>query len=135
MIGYVTVGTNDFEKSVAFYDRLFDMLDTPRFMEEENFVVWGKQDDSTGFSVTRPFNQQPATSGNGTMIAFAAPSRALVDQVHAEALKLGGADEGAVGTRDEMPGFYVGYFRDLDGNKLSVFHISKEDMGKALDSE
>ena len=30
-----------------------------------------------------------------------------------------GADEGAPGVRGG--GFYVGYFRDLDGNKLNAF--------------
>jgi len=34
-------------------------------------------------------------------------------------MELGGADEGPPGLR--MDGFYAGYFRDLDGNKLNVF--------------
>ncbi len=33
----------------------------------------------------------------------------------------GAADEGPAGPRGE--GFYAGYFRDLDGNKLSVFFM------------
>jgi predicted lactoylglutathione lyase len=42
-----------------------------------------------------------------------------VDAIHAKALALGGTDEGAPGPRGE--GFYAGYFRDLDGNKLNAF--------------
>ena len=41
--------------------------------------------------------------------------------MHARALELGGTDEGAPGER--WPGFYAGYFRDLDGNKLNVCWI------------
>jgi hypothetical protein len=36
------------------------------------------------------------------------------------ALNLGGTDEGAPGPRGG-DGFYAGYFRDLDGNKLNAF--------------
>jgi hypothetical protein len=37
-------------------------------------------------------------------------------------MDLGGKDEGPVGLRSDN--FYAGYFRDLDGNKLSVFTMS-----------
>ena len=58
------------------------------------------------------------------MIALLADSRAQVQQLHAKALALGGADEGAPGLRgDDSNGFYGAYFRDLDGNKLCVFRI------------
>ena len=40
--------------------------------------------------------------------------------MHAKALALGGQDEGAPGPRGDT-GFYGGYFRDLDGNKLNCF--------------
>ena len=58
--------------------------------------------------------------GNGTMAAIAVDSRAKVDAMHKKALELGGTDEGAVGERGTS-GFYAGYFRDLDGNKLNIF--------------
>jgi predicted lactoylglutathione lyase len=67
----------------------------------------------------KPFDGQPATPGNGTMIGLAAASREQVGAVHAKALALGAKDEGAVGPRGDT--FYGGYFRDLDGNKLVVF--------------
>jgi predicted lactoylglutathione lyase len=55
------------------------------------------------------------------MVAISAGSRELVDKLHAKALKLGGTDEGAPGQR--MDGFYGGYFRDLDGNKICFCHF------------
>jgi predicted lactoylglutathione lyase len=69
--------------------------------------------------LTIPFDGQPATVGNGVMVALEAKDRAQVDRIHALALSLGGTDEGAPGER--FPGFYAGYFRDLDGNKLNVY--------------
>jgi predicted lactoylglutathione lyase len=36
-----------------------------------------------------------------------------------KAIELGAQDEGAAGPRGT--GFYAGYFRDPDGNKLNVF--------------
>jgi predicted lactoylglutathione lyase len=53
------------------------------------------------------------------MVALTVDSPEKVDEVHAKAMELGGQDECAPGRRSE--GFYAGYFRDLDGNKLNVF--------------
>jgi predicted lactoylglutathione lyase len=70
-------------------------------------------------SVTKPHNGEPATVGNGVMVALAMNSPEKVDAIHAKALELGATDEGAPGPRGEQ--FYAGYFRDLDGNKLNAF--------------
>lgn len=122
MIGYVTLGTNDLPRAAAFYDALMAELGAGRFMEHEGtFIAWATGPDAPGLSLTRPFDGQPATVGNGVMVALQVDSPEVVDRVHAKALSLGGKDEGAAGPRAEMPGFYAGYFRDLDGNKLNVF--------------
>ena len=119
MIGYVTVGTNNLPRAVAFYDALLGAIGAQRFMTTERFVAWAVGPDKPGFSVARPWDGQPATVGNGVMMAFAVPKPEQVDALHAQALALGASDEGAPGPR--LPGFYVGYFRDLDGNKLNFF--------------
>jgi predicted lactoylglutathione lyase len=69
------------------------------------------------FIVTRPFNQQQATVGNGSMVAFDVETPDLVDALHSKALALGGTSEGDPGPRGEH--LYVGYCRDLDGNKFN----------------
>ena len=120
MIGYVTLGTNELAKAVAFYDELLAVIGASRFMAAEDvFVAWAVNPDQPGLSVTRPWDGNPATAGNGTMVALAVDSKERVDQVYAKAMELGGSDEGPPGTR--MEGFYAAYFRDLDGNKLNVF--------------
>ena len=72
-------------------------------------------------AIIKPYDGKPATVGNGVMVALAAASKQQVDAVHAKALALGGKDEGAPGPRGD--GFYAGYFRDLDGNKLNAFYL------------
>ncbi|MCP4897254.1 MAG: VOC family protein [bacterium] len=122
MIGYVTLGTNNIERAVKFYDELMSELGAGRFMETEQFVAWAVSPDKPGISVTKPFDGKAATVGNGVMIALAVDSPQKVDAVHKKAMELGGQDEGAPGPRGDS-GFYAGYFRDLDGNKLSAFHM------------
>lgn len=123
MIGYITLGTNDLEKSVAYYDILMDMLGAGRFMQDENFVAWAKSHDRIGFSVTKPFDGEAATVGNGVMIALQAANPEQVKEVYQKAIELGGSDEGKPGPRSDN--FYAGYFRDLDGNKLNVFCMTE----------
>lgn len=123
MIEYITLGTNDLEKSVAYYDILMDMLGAGRFMQDENFVAWAKSHDRVGFSVTKPFDGEAATVGNGVMIALQAANPEQVKEVYQKAIELGGSDEGKPGPRSDN--FYAGYFRDLDGNKLNVFCMTE----------
>ena len=120
MIGYVTLGTNDLAKAVAFYDSLLAEMGAGRFMEEETFVAWAAAPGTPGLSVTIPYDGKPATVGNGTMVALVVDSTELVDRIYNKAIALGATCEGPPGLR--MEGFYAGYFRDLDGNKLDVFH-------------
>jgi catechol 2,3-dioxygenase-like lactoylglutathione lyase family enzyme len=119
MIGYVTLGTNDLPRAVAFYDALLAEVGAKRFMETDRAIAWAVSPTAPGIGVCRPFDGQPATAGNGTMVALVVDSEAKVDRVHARALALGGRDEGAPGLRGG--GFYAAYFRDLDGNKLNCF--------------
>jgi len=119
MIGYVTLGTNDLARAAGFYDAIAWELGIGRFMEMDNFVAWGAPEGGASVGVIKPYDGQPATVGNGVMVALAAKDRAQVDRLHALALSLGGKDEGAPGLRGDN--FYAAYFRDLDGNKLNVF--------------
>ena len=121
MIGYVTLGTNDKARATAFYDALLGELGAKRLMETDEFVGWGTGMDQPMLMVFKPFDKQPATVGNGVMVALQAENAAQVDALHAKARELGGTSEGDPGPRGD--GFYGGYFRDLDGNKLNFFCI------------
>jgi catechol 2,3-dioxygenase-like lactoylglutathione lyase family enzyme len=119
MIGYVTVGTNDFERAAGFYDSLLADLGAKRVMELDSFIMWGAAPDTPWLALAKPSDGNAATVGNGVMIALNAENKEAVDALHRRALELGGTDEGAPGPRGD--GFYAAYFRDLDGNKLNAF--------------
>jgi catechol 2,3-dioxygenase-like lactoylglutathione lyase family enzyme len=123
MIGYVTLGTNDIARAAAFYDALLAEIGAGRYMESDRFIAWAVAPDKPSLGVIKPYDGKPATVGNGVMIALVVDSNAKVDAVHRKAMELGGKDEGAPGPRG-MAGFYAGYFRDLDGNKLNCFCYS-----------
>ena len=123
MIGYVTLGTNHFDEAAKFYDDLFALVGAVRIMESDRFIAWGTGMTSPAVSIAKPYDGKPATAGNGVMVALAMDSPQKVDAVYARALELGGTDEGAPGPRSEQ--FYAGYFRDLDGNKLNAFCMTR----------
>ena len=124
MIGYVTLGANQIETSAKFYDELLALIGAKRFMESDTFIAWAVDPARPALGITKPFNGQTATVGNGVMVALAVKAPEKVDEMHAKALALGGKDEGAPGPRGSS-GFYAGYFRDLEGNKLNVFCMTK----------
>ena len=119
MIGYVTVGTNDLARGAKFYDAIAAELGTGRMMEFDTFIAWGTPGGGCGIGLTKPFDGNPATVGNGVMAAFEARDEAQVQKLYEIALANGGTDEGAPGPRGD--GFYAAYFRDPDGNKLNAF--------------
>ena len=120
MFLYITLGTNDLNRARAFYDAVMPILGLIRRAEDANEVGYGPPEGRIRFWVTRPYDQKPATVGNGTMPAFEAASRAAVDAFHMQALANGGTDEGTPGLRPFGPYFYACYVRDPDGNKLSA---------------
>ena len=119
MIGYVTLGTNKYDEAARFYDELLASIGASRVMESDTFIAWSTDPRAPALSILRPHDGNDATVGNGVMVAIGLDSREKVDVLHAKALQLGGADEGAPGIR--FGNFYAGYFRDLDGNKLNGF--------------
>ncbi len=120
MIGYVTVGTNDLGVAARFYDAIAAEMGVGRMMEFDNFIAWGTPGGAAGIAATKPFDGNAASVGNGVMVAFEAKDQAQVDRLYTIALAHGGTDEGPPGPRGDS-GFYAGYFRDPDGNKLNAF--------------
>lgn len=120
MIGYVTVGTNNFEAALKFYDALFSSVGVKRLWKHEQMAAWGRSRAEPALCIASPFDGEPASVGNGAMIALRMTDRKAVDTLHAKSLQLGGSDEGLPGPRGDH-GFYGGYCRDLDGNKLNAY--------------
>ena len=119
MIGYVTLGTNDLPRAAAFYDALLAEIGAKRLWDFGRGIAWGVAMDKPSLGLMTPYDGQPATVGNGVMVALVVDSHEKVDRVYRKAIELGARDEGPAGPRGK--GFYAGYFRDPDGNKLNVF--------------
>jgi len=118
MIGYITLGTDNLNQDANFYDSLLELLDAKRVMQADDFIAWGTHEQQPMFSIHLPADGQPASVGNGVMIALKAKNTEQVKSLYDKALLLGAIDEGKPGFRAE--GFYAAYFRDLSGNKLNV---------------
>jgi predicted lactoylglutathione lyase len=121
MIGYVTLGTNDIARAARFYDELLSVIGAKRMLETEKFISWGNNPQAAQLFVIKPADGNKATVGNGVMVALAAKSTEEVEKLYNKAISLGAQDEGPAGPRGG--GFYAGYFRDADGNKLCAFFM------------
>ncbi len=136
MIAYVTVGADDLARAKRFYSAFLPALG------------YGLREGPEGLSYTRPvapedrglqpdfyvkptFDGQPATAGNGAMVAFELRNQQQVRDLHAAALAAGGQDEGSPGFRNPYgPQFFVAYLRDPQGNKLALFSSNPEEPGR-----
>ncbi len=122
MLGYVTIGTNDIDRSVAFFDPVLAALGAERTFKDGNWAGYKRGGEEIDILICAPFDEKTASFGNGSMLAFKANSRGDVEAFHAAALKNGGKDEGAPGVRGESePPFYGAYVRDPEGNKFCAY--------------
>jgi catechol 2,3-dioxygenase-like lactoylglutathione lyase family enzyme len=122
MIGYVTIGTKDMDRAVAFYDALLAELGAKQLMGMDRIKFYGTEPGAPMLALCIPYDQQEQHPGNGNMVAVPAGSRENVDKLYAKARELGASDEGEPGER--MPVFYGAYVRDLDGNKLCFYEMT-----------
>lgn len=134
MFTYICLGTNDLGRAMRFYDAALAALGLKRCETgdqewDRSSAGWGTYGGTYsdgGVSelalwVCKPFNEQIATAGNGTMVALAARTWKEVEGFHAAALANGGSSEGGPGLRPNYnPDFYAAYVRDPDGNKVAA---------------
>ena len=121
MLAFVTIGTNDIKSAVKFYDKILLPFDIVQIDSDERYVGYAKINSPKKIElyIIKPYDNKSASIGNGTMIAFLADSKKIVDQFHAIGLENGGVDEGPPGPRHETD--YYAYVRDLDGNKICAY--------------
>jgi catechol 2,3-dioxygenase-like lactoylglutathione lyase family enzyme len=123
MIGYVTIGARDSEASGKFYDAVMEAIGNERKFADGGWIGYGRKgSDEHCVYICPPFNKEPATFGNGIMIAFKTDALQKVDIAHKAGLANGGSDEGKPGYRPpEKQSWYGGYLRDPTGNKIAIY--------------
>ncbi|UWS07378.1 VOC family protein [Phaeobacter inhibens] len=136
MIAYITIGTNDMTRTRAFYTAFLPALGY-EFSEGSDGLSFalpvpeGEVPTAPDVYVKHPFNGAPASAGNGMMVAFQADTQAQVRALHTAAVAAGGTDDGAPGFRAAYSaGFYVGYLRDPQGNKIALFSSNPDEPGR-----
>lgn len=120
MLSGVCVGSDDLCAAGTFYDKVLGTLGMSRLVTGQHELGYAGSDGHVSVWVVTPFNNKPATYGNGTQLMFFAADQEAVKAFHAAALSEGGKDEGLPGPRDYREGYYGAYVRDRDGNKLHV---------------
>ena len=128
MFSHVTLGSNDVAKAKPFYDAALAPLGLKVVDTFKGAVAYAQSDEpGPRLWIVTPFDNRPASFGNGTHVALQAPTRAAVDAFHAAALANGGSDEGAPGLRPQYrENYYGAYVRDPDGNKLQAVCYAAE---------
>lgn len=128
IMAHVSIGTNQFEKAVAFYDKVLGALGAKRIVNVDGFAIaWGKEFPE--FWVQKPYDGKAAETANGTHFAFLASSPEMVDNFYSVGMAEGATDDGKPGPRTEYSEAYYGCFmRDLEGHKIEAMYW---DFGKA----
>ncbi len=126
MLGYVTIGALDVDASGKFYDAVLGAIGDERKFKDGGWIGYGPKGENSHYVyLCPPFNGEPATHGNGSMLGFKAPSKEAVNAAYEAGMANGGKDEGKPGFRPpEGTEFYGAYLRDPTGNKLCVFFKS-----------
>jgi catechol 2,3-dioxygenase-like lactoylglutathione lyase family enzyme len=123
MLDHLAIQVGDVEAAAAFYVRVFAPLgvrEAMRFQREGSLVVGLGGTDGFPHFWLGPASAPP---GREAHIAFTAPSRAAVDEVHAAAIGAGAEILHAPRVWPEYhPGYYGVFLRDLDGNNVEAVH-------------
>lgn len=121
MISHITLGTNNLVKAGDFYAELLPAIGGSQIYQSDKVIFWEFEGSGTKLAITLPFNGEPSSHGNGTMVALSLSSINDVNDLYARAIHLGANCEGEPGERNDGA-YYGAYFRDLDGNKIAIFH-------------
>lgn len=116
LLAHVDVRVRDRKRATEFYDALCGALGAERHVGER-WTDWQLTPDQR-YGIT----EDPDAVSGSTRIAFAAPSRGVVDSIATLLPGIGARDielpDGADGSD------YACFFTDPDGNRLEVVHVS-----------
>ena len=121
MISHLTLGTNNLSQAIQYYDQVLALIGAKQVASNDSVVFYEFSDSPTKLAITKPFNGERATFGNGTMLALKVASEDKVKELYKLARQLNSKCEGEPAPRNDGA-YFAAYFRDLDGNKIAIFH-------------
>jgi catechol 2,3-dioxygenase-like lactoylglutathione lyase family enzyme len=127
MLNHVMLGSNDIEKSKAFYNAVLGVLGAGEPMvhvaDSGHTRLFYIHDGNT-FAISEPINDKPAECANGFTIGFKCNSPEQIQELHDVAIANGGKTlEDPPGLREGSMGpMYLCYFTDPDGHKICGIH-------------
>lgn len=119
MLHHLSFGVRDLARAGAFYDAVLGALGYRRVFEDDTAIGYGVEDDKDLLCLKLRSNATPP--GDGSHLAFAAPSRAAATAFHAAGLRTGGVDNGAPGLREDYGDhYYAAFLIDPDGHRIEA---------------
>ena len=126
MLHHISLGVSDIDRSASFYDAALAPLGYVRVWED---LRPGEPNQAVGYGIPgggdslaikhRPEGQRPP--GPGFHLAFTATGKEAVIAFHAAALRQGGKDNGAPGSRPPYgPHYFAAFVTDPDGHNLEA---------------
>ena len=121
MLHHASLAVAHLKQSGALYDAALGALGYRRVAEAPGFAGYGLEDGHDKFALIEIASA--ASSGQGSHLAFAAPSRDAVDAFHREAVLHGATDNGGPALRPHYgPGYYAAFVIDPDGHYIEAVH-------------
>jgi len=121
MLGHLSFGVSNLDRSTAFYDPVMATLGFRRVWTSPNGVGYGLEPDKDKLALFPRADAAPP--GPGFHLAFDAADRDSVDRFHAAALAAGGTSDGAPGPRPHYgETYYAAFVIDPDGYRLEAAH-------------
>ena len=124
MIDHISVGVSDLERSARFYEATLAPLGLSRLVTRPATIGFGKTYPE--FWINLRAAMVPVAADSGAHVGLRVRTADLVDAFHAAALAAGGTCDGAPGLRPQHgEGYYAGFIRDPDGNRVEAVTFLK----------
>ena len=121
MLGHLSFGVSNLDRSTAFYDAVMAALGFRRVWTSTNGVGYGLEPDKDKLALFQRADASPP--GPGFHLAFDAADHAAVDRFHTAALAAGGTSDGPPGLRPHYgAAYYAAFVIDPDGYRLEAVH-------------
>lgn len=125
MLHHVSLGVADIAGAAKLYDAMLAPLGYVRVWSD---LRPGEPNQAVGYGLPNggdklalKLRPNAVAVGEGSHIAFAAPSQKAVDAFYEAAMRHGGEDNGAPGYRPNYgPNYYAAFVVDLDGHHLEA---------------